>query len=326
MNRLSRLWNGTRLFIRSLQEKPAGNIAPQAGMTARGNAYELYQPKGGAWKTIVPVYGMGLPGERDPRLNKFVQACLETNLRVVVPDLPGMKAYRLETGDLDRLIDVLQFIRTQHREEITIVAFSAGASISLSACAAPSLADQIKSALLFSPLYDIREVWQTLHRQEIDRSSHKNWDNALWTQYVIAYRNRDRLGLSDDEKAIITNTLRYYDIAITDREKREFYERVIAPMRLQDKRDLLMEEDAFEILSPRGKLDRVRARIAILHDATDTVVPPSHSERILAELRERENGQQRLLITNLLAHVTVQGGANLVAVFKLIDMLGEVFV
>jgi pimeloyl-ACP methyl ester carboxylesterase len=327
---------GTRLFVRSLQEKPAGDVQPLIGETEQRNSYEVYEPKDGAWKTIVMVYGMGLPGERDPRLNKFAQACLEAGTRVIVPNLSGVKNYRLEESDLVRLIDVLNHIAMLRdtgfvfKGPITIVAFSAGASISLSACASAFLNAEIHSLLLFSPLYDIREVWKTLHESSVDHRNPKNLDNSLWTQFVIAYRNRTLLGFNETDNKSLEDILRYYDSWISLKEKLSFYNHVVAPLKLNQRDDLLMEENAFDVLSPKDKLKFVKARVAIIHDATDTVVPPSHGERIVKELKTRENREgakdAKIVITPLLAHVTVTGGVNVFEVFKLIDMLGEVFV
>ncbi len=321
-----RLWRGMVLFIRSLQAEPISRIEPQVCATPEGHSYEVYEPKGRPWKTVVPVYGMGLLGERDPRLYKFIQACLEAGTRVAVPNLPGIKSYELRNSDLETFITTVDHIHSQFGGEITLVAFSAGASISMSAASTPGLAGKIKSALLFSPLYDIREVWNTLHHQDVAGADHKTLDNALWTQYVIAYRNRDRLGFSENEKTTIETTLRQFDFGVSDEQKLAFYEQVIAPKDIPHRNDLLMEDDAFDVLSPRGKLPNVHARVAILHDQTDTVVPPSHGRHFMDELLRRPNGQQLLLVTPLLAHVTVQAGANLMDVYKLIEILGEVFV
>jgi hypothetical protein len=324
---IRRNWNGARLFVRSLQSKPKLNIPPQTQKTQHGSSFDLYTPEGKPLKTIIPVYGMGLLAEHDPRLNKFIQACLEMNTRVAVPHLPGLKSYLLERRDLEKLIDLMGYIHEQYQETISIIAFSAGASIALSACSDPTIADKVSSIVVFSPLHDIREVWQTLHNQEVNgKTGDKELDEALWAQYVIAYRNRVKLGLSDEDKMTIENSLRQWNFGLPLEVKRSFHLQVMEPLHLSARHDLLMENDAFDILSPRGKLKGVQACVSILHDASDCIVPPAHGQRILDELNQGNSGKHRLLVTPLLAHVTIHAGRNILDALRIINFLGDLYV
>jgi hypothetical protein len=324
---IRRNWNGARLFVRSLQSKPKLNIPPQTRETQHGNTFDLYSPKGKPVKTIIPVYGMGLLAEHDPRLNKFIQACLEMDTRVAVPHLPGLKSYLLERGDLEKLIDLVEHIHGRFQETISIIAFSAGASIALSACSEPAITDKVSSIVVFSPLHDIREVWQTLHNQDVnEKAGDKELDEALWAQYVIAYRNRVKLGLSGEDKMTIENSLRQWNFSLPLEVKRSFHLQVIEPLHLSARHDLLMENDEFDILSPCSKLKDVRARVSILHDASDCIVPPAHGQRILDELNQGNDGKHRLLVTPLLAHVTIQAGRNILDALRIINFLGELYV
>jgi pimeloyl-ACP methyl ester carboxylesterase len=322
--RIRRDLNGARLFFRRLQAQPKLNIPPQKQKTHNGNTFDLYQLRSQPVKTIMPIYGMGLLAENDPRLNKFTQACLEMNTRVVVPHLPGLGSFRLDSGDLEKVIDLLTHIHAEYQGNISVIGFSAGASISLSACASPALADKISSAVVFGPLHDIREVWQTLHSQTVNGyGDKKQLDEALWAQYVIAYRNRDRLGLSENENMTIEKSLRRWSFDLPLETKYAFHQQVIAPLNLAARHDLLMEDDAFDTLSPRGKLKDVQARVSILHDASDSVVPPAHGQRILNELGN--TGRHKLLVTPLLSHVTIHAGKNILDALSIMNFLGELY-
>jgi len=90
--------------------------------------------------------------------------------------------------------------------------------------------------------------------------------------------------------------------------------------------DLLMEDDAFDILSPRHKLKGVQARVSILHDSSDSVVPTSHGQLILDELSQTNKGGHRLLITPLLSHVTIRAGRNILDALQIINFLGDLYV
>ena len=324
--RIQRIRNGARLFVRSLQSKTKLDVPPRPQKTTNGISFNLYALGNDPIKTVIPVYGMGLLAEDDPRLNKFTQACLEMNTRVAIPILPGLKTYLLDGGDVEKLIDLLLYVYEQYNEPVSIIAFSAGASIALSACADPSVADKISSVVVFSPLYDIREAWIKLHRQEVNHEAdEKKLDEALWTQYVIAYRNRGKIGLAKEEDEFIEDALRRWNFGLPLETKHSFHIQTLAPLQLSSREDLLMENDAFDILSPRGKLKRVKARVSIIHDTSDSVVPPSHGQRVLDELNQRDGGWQRLLITPLLTHVTIQAGKNILDALGIMDMLGEIY-
>jgi predicted esterase len=324
--RIRRDWNGARLFIRSLQSKPRLNIPPQAQKTQQGNSFDLYPTVDKPVRTIIPVYGMGLLAERDPRLNKLIQACLEMNTRVAVPHLPGLRNFRLEKSDLEKLIDLVTHVHEKYQGTISIIAFSAGASIALSACSEPAIADMISSIVVFGPLHDIREVWQTLHHQNVNaETSDKKLDEELWAQYVIAYRNRDKLELSGNEKDMLEESLRRWNFDLPLETKYSFYLQTIEPLHLSTHSGLLMENDTFDILSPRDKLKSVRACVSILHDASDSVVPPTHGQRILNELSQTNKGGHKLLITPLLSHVTIRAGRNILDALQIINFLGDLY-
>jgi hypothetical protein len=324
--RIQRDWNGARLFVRSLQSKPKLNIPPQTQKTQKGNSFDLYEVGDKPIRTIIPVYGMGLLAEHDPRLNKITQACLEMNTRVVVPHLPGLRSFRLEKGDLENVIDLVTHVHEEYQGDVSLIAFSAGASVALSACSEPAIADKISSLVVFGALHDIREVWKTLHHQNVSAEmGGKELDEALWAQYVIAYRNRDRLELSGGEKETIEKSLRQWSFGLPLETKHSFYLQKIEPLRLTSRSDLLMENDAFDILSPRDKLKGVQARVSILHDSSDSVVPPIHGQRILNELSQTNNGGHKLLVTPLLSHVTIHAGRNILEALQIINFLGDLY-
>ena len=74
--------------------------------------------------------------------------------------------------------------------------------------------------------------------------------------------------------------------------------------------EVLLAEKQQELgaLSPRGRLDRVRVPVYLLHGSHDSVIPPSESDFAALELGSRPHDA---LVSPLLEHVSVAGSAGL---------------
>ena len=294
-------------------------------VTPNGAAFELYQPKR-TRKTIVFVYGLLLQGEHDPRIVQFARAMASAGARVVVPVLSGMKSFVVEQADRDALMDILKHIN-QDGKPVAILAISAGACLAL--CPSDDFApgSYANSIILISPVYDLRTAWTSLHDPTLPRATDSPaWQGYIWKQCAIAYRNRKTLGLSEEILRQLEDVLQRYDNGLTPHEKVNFYKTRLLPLKMHECEELLAENDAQQTLTPRGKLNRIKSRVIILHGAHDPIVPPEHARQMMAELerRDRAHGQD-LFITSILSHEQLQGTYNLRDLLRFIHLMGELY-
>ena len=316
------------LAAKMLLNNLRGNLkAPSADrqVTPNGAAFELYQPKRPR-KTIVFVYGLLLQGEQDPRVVQFARAMASAGARVVVPVLHGMKSFAVEPADRDALTDLLGYV-SRDGQSVAIFAISAGACLTLCASEAISSGTCANPIVLISPVYDLGSAWSSLHDPTLPRETDSPaWQGYIWKQCAIAYRNHQALGLSEESLKQLEDVLQRYDNGLTPQEKIIYYRTCLLPLKMHGSQDLLAKDDTLHLLTPRGRLNRIKSRVIILHGAHDPIVPPEHARQMLAELQQRDHAQgQDLFITSILSHEQLQGTYNLRELFRFIHLMGELF-
>jgi pimeloyl-ACP methyl ester carboxylesterase len=326
MSDLGRFFRGVRLLFRALRPRYDDILLPELRHTPEGFEYHSYYPKGKAIRTVMLVYGMTIDGENDARLLKFSRSCVDAGLSVIVPHLPGLMEFLVASGDMRRLESIMNNLKLESEEKIGLVGFSTGGSYALLLASQPALGEMIGPLLLFSPIYDARDVAERLHAP-IDHvpQTTKDWDQFYWAQYVIAFRNRTLLELSEAVQEALQIFLADYGNFALD-VKRVFYENHIRRLNIAEHRDLFNERDVLDLLSARGHLAAVKSPVYILHDASDQVVPPDHSREMYAELARRGKGfRQEVLITPWLSHVMMQTSGSPDELFQIIAFMSELF-
>ena len=321
-----RFARGVRVMFRTMRPRLDDLVLPEIHHTPRRYEYHVYYPRGKAIRTVILVYGMSIAGENDGRLLKFARACANAGLKVIIPHLPGLMEFRFARNDLQRLVEIASLTAQNNHENVGLIGFSTGGSYSLLLAKRPALSDKIGPIVLFSPIYDARELAKRLRAPPDPLpQTPKAWDQFYWTQYVIAFRNRKNLKLSEAEQGalyILLADWEAYDLAV----KSAFYKNHINPLHLFERSDLLDEGPALEQLSARGQLARVKSPVFILHDAADRVVPPDHSRRMHAELALRGvEFRQEVLITPWLSHVMLQNTGSLSELTKIVSFTAELF-
>jgi pimeloyl-ACP methyl ester carboxylesterase len=302
-------------------------IDPKRCYTFQGYPFDLYEPSRPLHRTLLMVYGFTFAGEKEPRLIRFVKAFTAAGFRVVVPDLPGLKSLDLQKGDLERLIDLMAFLHHEFEGSVGVVGFSVGGGIAITAAVNPSLQGFANPILLFGPHYSLSDLWSGLWRNKKSFPKTKEaWDDFIWWQLMLAYRQRKALGFNAADQFELVELLRTYCSKPSLGNKRKAYERLVQPHGLLDTQGEVVDLDVLECLSPRGKLGKLPAKVLLLHDSFDPLIPPSQSQDMLTELQQRAiPHQERLVITPLLAHVSPRAVLNLPDLMAILDMIGELF-
>lgn len=315
------------LLLRNLFPGTDSDICHRLQTTPHETNYELFEPRESVRGTHVMVYGFDYAGEKDPRLVRFAKAYVGSGFRVALPHLPGLKAFTLERGDLERICDLVNFLRSRYGDPIRITAFSIGAGLSLVTIAQYELDAQVDLLLLFSPCYSLPELWNSMSSKVIPTPKNdREWDHFLFSQMALAYRNINSLDFTEEERKEFLCLLDNYcnDTLLSD--KREFYDRVLAGKQVPDLCDLSADEDTLEMFSPAGKLKGLSTRVLIMHDPDDLSSPPEQSRQIMAELCQRRASKgERLLVTPLLSHVRPRLAPKVLDLVKILDMMGELF-
>lgn len=323
-------------LLRLLREIPAGGegsgFAESVGTTARGTDYDWYEPAGASAKTFILVSGLTMRGHRDPRLVNFARAMALSGVRAAAVASPGLMSGRFEERDVDAISDLARELAAESGGPVGVVAFSAGAGLALAAAARPELIGRLDPLILFGAYYSLPALLTEMGRQMRGTPSGPTAeDDYIWLLMWSAYADLDNMSFSEQERRELIQILRDYCTGPTPEEKREFFNRVLQDrlpqiQKAADERHRAQSPEALDRLSPEGKLEKITARVFLLHDLHDSLIPPEHARQILAELtRQSAPSTHQLLVTPLLSHVNARAALRVGDLFRMLRIMGEIF-
>ncbi len=324
VSRLQRGWLGTRLFLSNYVLNGAREPRPQRITTTSGAQLELYEPDRQARASVLLISGVSVLGEEEPRLIRLARGMTATGVRVAIPILHALKSLRFHISDLQAARDCLRYMLDRFGHPVSIVAVSAGGSIALTLSAEPEFAHRIRLITLLSPICNPHETMKIV--EEIAHTpitDLQNADNEIWVHMVNAYRHAETLGFTPAEKESIRDHLYRYTLGLTAAEKITFHQNVISKRPMNGHKSI-DEKEALDAVSPIGRLARSSARVVVIHDANDFVVPVTHIRALERELAQRTPPNHRLLITPALSHVTLQP-RYVLDILRMIDHIGELY-
>ena len=295
--------------------------------TGTGAEYDLYEPVRTAIRTVIAVSGLTLKGERDHRLVNFCRDLAGSGVRVAAPALPALKTYRFDESDLYILIALSRELYKQEGACISLIGFSVGGGLALTAAAAEGARDIVDLVVVFGAHYDLGPVWLEVMRkhQGGPPTDDLDWEDYIWLRMIMAYRRLSSLALREEEREEMIALLgSYCELPIA--AKKEYFERAMKPRRELAELAGFDDEAVLARISPRGRHRELKAAVMVFHDPHDPLIPPSEARRLYEELKSRgPDARQRLLITPLLSHVNARATWRLMDVFPLLGMIGELF-
>lgn len=330
-SRLERGLKALALNIRNLTTRPSGEesrrFSESRRSTSGGVEYDLYDPAVAIGNPCVVVQGLTLQGERDPRLANFSRSLAESGIPAAAVALPELKACRFDKSDVDAIIELVAELNSVSGQTIGIIGFSLGAGLALVAAADKRVSDVVDPLLLFGPYYSLLDLRNMILKlTSLHPRNEEQWDDYIWIRMVLAYRAIDLLELKEDDKKELVELLADFCHGPSPEEKMRFYERVLKNMDIEPLCRQFVQDEVIEDLSPQGKLSSIRGRVMILHDQYDNLIPPEQSEKIMAELRLRQEGtMQKLLVTPIVSHVMLRSVWKFFDVFRIMDIMGEIF-
>jgi pimeloyl-ACP methyl ester carboxylesterase len=330
-SRLGRGFKALALNVRNLSARSDGRESARYSESRRatgsGVEYDFYEPAEATGSPFVVLQGLTLQGERDPRLVNFSRALARSGIPAAAVELPELKACRFDRSDVDAIVDLVKELSSGSDQKIGIIGFSLGAGLALVAAADEGIADIVDPLLLFGPYYSLLDLRNTiLEQKNIRLANDEQWDDFIWIRMVLAYRAIDSLELEDDDKKELIDLLTNFCHEPSLQRKMQFYERVLNNMDIEPLCHRFVEDNVIADLSPQGKLTSISGRVLILHDCYDNLISPGQSEKIMEELRSRRDGSvQRLLVTPILSHVTIRSVWKFLDVFRIMDIMGEIF-
>lgn len=326
----------TALFLRDMLD--SGTVhAPERGALAwvtpapavkqveipKGNekiaADIYYRPKSGKRAAILLTHGIIEDGKNDPRLIRFAHSLARAGFVVLVPDLKGMKSFRILFSDVDDIVASVHYLASLadivDESKMGIMGFSYAAGPTIMAAADPTLRDRVKFVVSFGGYYDPINVIRFITTGYYEYGDEKGFlQPQPYGKWVFFMNNVDYVE-NDQDRKILREIFRNEQMdtpgnvgpllaGLSPRGK-YLYE-------LLTNKDPKRVDELFKRIDPRvreylGKLSvaplipSVRARFLIGHGTTDPLIPYTESMR----LADAVGNQSRvhLAILRLFAHV-----------------------
>ncbi len=320
-------WGTAIRLLTSLAKPPnlkggSSSVTTTDGKLDCGTEYTLYSPHRAPSGSLLAVPGVTVLGRDDPRLIHFATAHARFGFATIVPDLPGLKTARIIDGDRTAIQNGVRRLLRTETPSVIAAGFSFGAGLLLTALAEMESGTGVDAALCIGAPYAIEEVWDQLLtidiHQEMDQAV---LDNVIYFHLIIAWRERRASPLSEGDQQALRQGLSDYCQRDDPAWKLTLYRRFADSEAVRRAARQPLSPEQRRSISPQHKLSRLSGRVALIHDKSDKLIPPSHSERILTELNEqRPNGDQRIALTSLLSHVAPRQPFSLKERVQLVDL------
>lgn len=275
-----------------------------------GTVFDLYAPGGRAAGTIVFIHGMAAKGYRDPRVVDLCVALAAAGFRVVVPDIPSVRALKIERGqprEVERLIGAVacdEVLVPERRCAVMAVSFSS--AFVIHAAGDPETARFLSALCLIGGYSDLDAVCRFLIRDEhADRYGFLLIARSYFAEvapespkFVAAL---ERCVAASVDKGPDWDPASELDTDIEDEA------RLAGLLREPGRREVFVQQVAEAAAADwsgyQVRLDLSRGDLPVLmiHGRDDRVIPAEESRRLAGHFAER-GIPHRLAVTSLLTH------------------------
>ncbi|MBM3307809.1 MAG: alpha/beta fold hydrolase [Candidatus Eisenbacteria bacterium] len=262
---------------------------------------DLYRPPGrGPHPGILLVHGMADAGRSDERLTRFADALARAGYVVLVPDLEGLRRFRVSLDDVGTIVSAFEHLRSApgvRTDRVAMFGASYSGALALLAAADPAIADGVRFCFLLGAYHDLRNVivfmttghyrvdgqWARLEPENFGRWVFLlNVDDVVESPSDRETLERIALAKLADPDADVFSLVgrlgaegrRVFDIiTATDPD---------AAVALLDE----LPERASEYLarlSPKGSMASVKARLILVHGRDDNMIPYTESLALAEE-------------------------------------------
>ena len=263
----------------------------------RGSA-DLYVPAGSGKHSAVLFFMGVVPPDRDEkRVVRLAEGLARTGMVVMIPWLDSQRLGLIAPQDVDGLVRAFQYmsaLETVDAERAGMGGICTGASLAMVAAEDPRIADDVKFINSFAGYYDARDLFKAIGgRSRFYEGGVAPWkpDGLTLRLFVEHLVGSIR---SETDRALLEQALSVE--ALDPRLSSE----AIAVYKLAkgvapDEVDSLMDQlppnalKSLRLISPSTHIDRLKARVLIMHDRADRLVPSEESRRLADALGEGSN-------------------------------------
>ncbi len=284
---------------------------------------DLYLPADSVRAGIVLVPGLAVAGKNDPRLVALARTLARVNFMVLIPDVPGFRAYRMGSEDVEVLVAAVQALEVapemQPRLPVGIGAFSFAVGPALITALDARVAERVDFIVAVGGYQDLRRLitYYTTGAHRDDRDTPTPYDKGKWI-FALGVSEKlletsDRLAIQAVARRAIYANTGEPDVPVPVPASLSSGGAALlelltntTPARVPALLALLPASLRTEItaLNPAEQpMTRLHARLLLLHGRGDTIIPYTES---IALAESAPDGRADLFIIDGLAHVDLQ--------------------
>ena len=274
---------------------------PTSGGASEAEVYRL--PDGNPRPAVVLSTGVVTKGFSDPRVVNLGNALSRAGIVVMIYWSPEMALrHQLNADEPDKLVSAYLYLAEQDYvdpERVGIGGFSAGAAFALIAAADRRIRDRISLVNVFGPYFDAETLLlQATSRSVVYEGERRQWEPDWFAMQVLA---TELIEVLKDPEEVALLTRRYVNGHTVSSEELgglspqgHMIVRLLDGVSLEEAKTLyglLPSSKRRELaqISPATYISDVRARVLVLHDYNDKMVPSSESRRLMEALKSRGN-------------------------------------
>lgn len=263
---------------------------PLSGGRGSGVA-DLYLPAGeGKRSGMLLFLGVNPAGRDDERVVNLAEALARSGVVVMVPWSEAMTHKRVEADEVDNLVRAFEYLAAHEAvdgDRLGMGGFCVGASFALAAAQDERINERVSVFNSFGGYYDARDlIAAVIARQRFYKDDVRAWQPADLSVEVVRRHLIDTLP-DESERQLLWQALTAGSDAPASLsyEAQAVYALLTAPD-LKTARGLLdrLPPDALATLrriSPSASIDRLRAKLLVMHDREDRLVPSEESRRLV---------------------------------------------
>ncbi|MBM3933258.1 MAG: hypothetical protein FJ319_02980 [SAR202 cluster bacterium] len=260
---------------------------------------DLYLPPGGGRHSAVLFFQGVVPGGRfDPRVVALAEGLARSGMVVMMPWLKTQEENYIVVEDIDNLVLGFQYLRSLDEvdpDRVGMGGICVGASMTMVAAEDDRIRHHVKFVNLFAGYYDMYDLARAIAcRCRFDGNEVTPWETDKLTFGV--FRHHVIEGVPDEgDRELLTRIFKDNDDAadlggngMATEQGRAAY-LLLEGVPFEDTERLMATlgpqiGEFMRAVSPSTNIDKISARVLIMHDRGDKLVPPEESRRMAAAL------------------------------------------
>ena len=290
-----------------------------AGGTEQVRA-RMYRPEGMPdAPAMVIFHGVHHLGIDEPRLMGFAAAMASCGIRVLTPELPGIKDYHVNHDSVRTIGESANWFAAKTGGPVGVMGLSFSGGLALVAAANPVYHAGFRFVIAVGSqdsMSRVSEYYLTGRDLRPDGSvevlaaheygplvlEYEHLEDFIPTADLGAVRAVLRAHLYEDTKAEATASLGLNELQ--KRETLELMDATLPATRAKIAAMVARHVDELPGLSPRGRLETLGTPVYLLHGEADNIIPSAETLWMAQELRPED--LQAVLVSPVLSHIDLE--------------------